>query len=97
MVSKDNVKHVANLAKLNLSDKEIDLMQIQLSKILDYIDLIKKVDTSQIKPTHHVHADSKNIFQSTSESDFDAETYFSHLKNVNGKFIVTKKVLDYDI
>ena len=42
MISKDEVKHIAKLARLELTGKEIIKMQKDLSVILDYFDLLKK-------------------------------------------------------
>lgn len=49
MISKDEVKHIAKLARLELSEKEIEKMQKDLSSILDYFNLLKKADTSRVK------------------------------------------------
>lgn len=51
MISKQEVKHIAKLARLGLSEKEIKKMQKELAKILDYINLLKEVDVSGIEPT----------------------------------------------
>ncbi len=53
MISKKEVQHVAKLARLGLSEKEIEEMQKELSVILEYIDLLEEVDVSEIKPTFH--------------------------------------------
>lgn len=53
MLSKEEVKHIAKLARLGLSDKEIEKFQKELSSILDYIEKLKKVDVSKIKATSH--------------------------------------------
>ncbi|MBX3049871.1 MAG: Asp-tRNA(Asn)/Glu-tRNA(Gln) amidotransferase subunit GatC [Caldilineaceae bacterium] len=53
-LSLDEVRHVAELAKLELSDEEISLYAEQLSAILDYAEQIKGVDTSQVPPTPYV-------------------------------------------
>lgn len=53
-IKKEDVKHVAKLARLKLSDKEIDYFASQLGKIVDYIDQLKEVDTSNVDPTSHV-------------------------------------------
>lgn len=42
MISKEEVKHIADLSRLDLSEKEIEKMQKDLSAILDYFDLLKK-------------------------------------------------------
>jgi len=42
MISKEGVKHIAELARLELSEKEIEKMQKDLSAILDYFNLLQK-------------------------------------------------------
>ncbi|OGZ73553.1 MAG: hypothetical protein A2908_00415 [Candidatus Staskawiczbacteria bacterium RIFCSPLOWO2_01_FULL_38_12b] len=42
MISKEEVIHIAKLARLQLTEKEITKMQKDLSAILDYFDLLKK-------------------------------------------------------
>lgn len=42
MISKDKVKHIAKLARLELTENEIEKMQKDLSAILDYFNLLKK-------------------------------------------------------
>jgi aspartyl-tRNA(Asn)/glutamyl-tRNA(Gln) amidotransferase subunit C len=53
-ISRPDVEHVANLARLHLTDEELDRMQEQLSKILDAIDTLQQVDTSRVGPTASV-------------------------------------------
>ena len=42
MISKEEVQHIAKLARLELTEKEIEKMQKDLSAILDYFDLLKR-------------------------------------------------------
>jgi len=49
MITKDEVKHIAKLARLELTEKEIGKMQKDLSSILDYFNLLKKADTKKVK------------------------------------------------
>ncbi|PIR71871.1 MAG: Asp-tRNA(Asn)/Glu-tRNA(Gln) amidotransferase GatCAB subunit C [Candidatus Nealsonbacteria bacterium CG_4_10_14_0_2_um_filter_37_10] len=53
MIREKEVKHIAKLARLGLSSKEIEKMKEELSKILDYIEKLKEVDISKTKPTSH--------------------------------------------
>lgn len=48
------VKHVAELAKLTLSDEEVAHYAEQLSAILDYAAVLQQVDTSSVPPTPYV-------------------------------------------
>jgi aspartyl-tRNA(Asn)/glutamyl-tRNA(Gln) amidotransferase subunit C len=48
------VMHIANLAKLQLTDDEIDRYAEQLSDILDYAERLQQLDTDAISPTASV-------------------------------------------
>ena len=50
----EQLRHVALLARLGLSDPELEALSGELSSILDYIDQLEKVDTSAISPTAQV-------------------------------------------
>jgi len=50
-LSREQVLHIAELARLGLSDKEIDLFAEQLSDILGYIEMLNRLDTDAIHPT----------------------------------------------
>jgi aspartyl-tRNA(Asn)/glutamyl-tRNA(Gln) amidotransferase subunit C len=53
-IDRATVEHVARLARLGLSDDEVDRMQTQLSRILEAIEVLAAVDTSRIDPTAQV-------------------------------------------
>lgn len=50
MISKDEVKHIAKLARLELTEKEMEKMQKDMSAILDYFNLLKKADSKGTPP-----------------------------------------------
>ena len=54
MLSRDQVLHVARLARLELSEAEVERFSSELSKVLDYIELIGQLDLSDVPPTSHV-------------------------------------------
>ncbi len=53
MISKQEVQHIAKLARLGLSQKEIKKFEKELSSILDYAKKIKKIDVSKVRATTH--------------------------------------------
>ena len=53
MISKEQVEHIAKLARLGLGRKEIEKMRKDLSSILDYFNLLKEVDVSKVEATSH--------------------------------------------
>lgn len=61
-ISKEEVKHIAMLSRLELDEKEIELYQDQLSRILEYVEKLNEIDTTQIEPTSHV-IELSNVFR----------------------------------
>ena len=53
-ISRADVEHVAHLARLHLTDDELDRMQVQLSNILGAVETLRDVDTSDVSPTASV-------------------------------------------
>ncbi len=53
-LSKKDIKHIANLARLELTEKELEKYGSQLSAILGYIDQLREVDTIGVEPTAQV-------------------------------------------
>ncbi|MBU0766333.1 Asp-tRNA(Asn)/Glu-tRNA(Gln) amidotransferase subunit GatC [Patescibacteria group bacterium] len=53
-LSKDDVKHIAKLARLNLKDSEVDKFTRELSSIIDYVDQLQEVDTKNVEPSEQV-------------------------------------------
>jgi aspartyl-tRNA(Asn)/glutamyl-tRNA(Gln) amidotransferase subunit C len=53
MISREDVEHVARLARLALSNAEKDRMREQLNAILAHIDALRAVDTAGVAPTSH--------------------------------------------
>jgi aspartyl-tRNA(Asn)/glutamyl-tRNA(Gln) amidotransferase subunit C len=56
MIDRDQVLHVARLARLRLSDGEVETMTGELSGILEHVDRIGKLDLEGVEPTSHVVA-----------------------------------------
>ena len=58
----DEVKHVANLARLAITEEEADKFAKQLDAIITFAEQLNELDTDNIEPTSHV-LDMKNIFR----------------------------------
>lgn len=56
MIDREQVLHVARLARLELSDAEVETMAEELSGILEHVDRISELDLSGVEPTSHVVA-----------------------------------------
>jgi aspartyl-tRNA(Asn)/glutamyl-tRNA(Gln) amidotransferase subunit C len=61
-VTRDDVRHVAELARLSFSDEEEQRMADELSQILDYVEKLDELDTAGVSPMSHV-LDITNVFR----------------------------------
>jgi aspartyl-tRNA(Asn)/glutamyl-tRNA(Gln) amidotransferase subunit C len=53
MIDRETVKHVARLARLGLSEEDINIFESQLSGILQNIGILQEADVSGVSPTAH--------------------------------------------
>ena len=94
MIKEDKVKHIADLAKLNIKDEEMTKYQIQLTDILSEIDKILKVDIKEeeimISPSTN-----QNVFDEDKiEQHLPKEDMFKNVKRVKGDYIIVPKVIE---
>ena len=54
MIERDQVLHVARLARLRLSDEEVDRMAGELSQILEHVETMNELQLDGVEPTSHV-------------------------------------------
>ncbi|MBU0572070.1 Asp-tRNA(Asn)/Glu-tRNA(Gln) amidotransferase subunit GatC [Patescibacteria group bacterium] len=90
-ISKKDVEHVAKLAKLKITDSEINKFSKQLSEIISYVKELDKADTSNTDPTSQTiglenvsRQDNKNLENVLSQDEALSGTETDH----NGYFVV---------
>jgi aspartyl-tRNA(Asn)/glutamyl-tRNA(Gln) amidotransferase subunit C len=62
MIDREQVLHVARLARLSLSEEEVETMARELSGILEHVDRIAQLDLDDVEPTSHV-VDLENVLR----------------------------------
>jgi aspartyl-tRNA(Asn)/glutamyl-tRNA(Gln) amidotransferase subunit C len=61
-ITKEQVLHVAHLARLAITDEEAEKMTKELDAIIGYAELLNELDTDNVEPTTHV-LDLKNVMR----------------------------------
>jgi aspartyl-tRNA(Asn)/glutamyl-tRNA(Gln) amidotransferase subunit C len=59
-LTREEVLHIARLARVGLSEEDVARFQEQLSEILDHFDVLRQVDTESVLPTSHT-LDLQNV------------------------------------
>ncbi len=62
MIDRDQVLHVARLARLRLSEDEVATMSAELSSILDHVEAMSELDIEGVEPTSRV-VDAENVLR----------------------------------
>jgi len=52
-ITKEEIVHIANLARLDLDEESISMFAMQIDNILQYVDMLNRVDTEGVAPTSH--------------------------------------------
>lgn len=68
-LTRDDVLKLASLARLDLTDDEVELYKTELSKILDYVAMLEKADVAGLEPTAQVTG-LKNVMRKDEVIDY---------------------------
>lgn len=92
-ITKETIEHVANLARLNLTDEEKSTLVSDMEQIISYVDKLNELDTSNVKPTDHVIPISNVFREDKAEPSFPREKILANApSSEDGCFKVPKIV-----
>jgi aspartyl-tRNA(Asn)/glutamyl-tRNA(Gln) amidotransferase subunit C len=93
-LSREDVRHVARLARLDFSDEEEARMAEEMSQILDYVEKLDELDTSGVPPMSHV-LDVTNVYREDEvEERIDREQALEPAPEAEQGYFVVPKVVD---
>lgn len=93
-ISKEIVRHIALLSRLELKDEEIEVYQQQLSRILEYVEKLNEVDTKDVEPTSHVLS-LNNIFrEDLVKESLSREEVLRNAPDPTDKFFRVPKIIE---
>ncbi|MEI6249185.1 MAG: Asp-tRNA(Asn)/Glu-tRNA(Gln) amidotransferase subunit GatC [bacterium] len=93
-LSTEDVSKLAKLARLKLTDQEKEKYANELSGILDYVELLSKVDVGDLKPTHQVTG-LKNVMREDEIIDYgyDVKSLMNNVKEEKDGYIKVKRMI----
>jgi aspartyl-tRNA(Asn)/glutamyl-tRNA(Gln) amidotransferase subunit C len=95
-ITESEVRHIATLARLKLTDSEVAEFAHQLASILDYVSQLEEVNVEGVEPTAHA-VDVSNVFRADQVApSFDAETAVANAPQRHETYFKVPKVLDQD-
>ncbi len=70
-ISNDEIRHLAELSSLSLSDEQADTLSVDLNNIINYISQLDELDTEGVEPTYQCF-DMQNVWREDRVEDFEA-------------------------
>ncbi len=92
-LSREQVEKVSLLARLRLSDAELERLTAQLSQIVDYMELLGELDTEEVEPMAHA-VEISNVFRNDElRPSFDRAEMLARAPHADGEFYLVPAVL----
>ena len=95
-LTRTDVEHVAYLARLRLTDEELDLLEGQLNHILDQYTKLSELDTSAIPPTAQTIELENILREDVAGASLSVEDVLRNARLTEGDFIVVPPILGGD-
>lgn len=93
-LTRDDVKKVAVLARLKLSEAEIDSLTTQMGKILGFVESLNEVQTDGVEPMVHA-MELRNVFRADeSRPSLPREESLKNAPKTDGKYFLVPQILD---
>ena len=91
---KISIEHLAQLARLSVSDDEKILFANQIDSILSYMDTLDELDTGNIEPTSHVISLSNVVREDLPKDSLDREDALRNAPERTDKFYRVPKIIE---
>lgn len=93
-ISREEVDHVARLARLSLTEDEAGKMTNQLDTILTYVAKLSELDTKDVEPTSHVIPMSNVWREDAARPSLPREEALSNAPDADGEFFRVPKIIE---
>lgn len=92
-LSRAEVERVSLLARLQLSEAELNAMTAQLGQVLGYMELLSELDTEEVEPMAHA-VELSNVFRPDEvRASYDRSTMLARAPHADGEFYLVPAVL----
>ena len=89
-----DVEHIALLARIGLTNEEVEMFREQLSQILEQFEVLGELDTTGVTSTGHAAQQQPVMREDSPDSSLDPEDVLSNAPRREGEFFRVKVVLE---
>ena len=93
-LDRNQVAHIASLARIGIADDEVETYVEQLSSIIDQFEVLTELDTAGVEPTGHAGNLRGVLREDTPDSSLSPEEALSNAPRREGEFFRVKAVLE---
>ncbi len=93
-ISREEVLYVANLARLRLSEEETERLSKDMSRILEYMELLNQVDTSDVEPLDHVIEVAQSFRKDEAQPPLDHEEALKNAPDADTDYFRVPRVIE---
>ena len=86
-VSEQEVKKIAELSRLSLTNEELKKRTKDMNNILDYMDKLNEIDTENVEELYNVHDMNNSLREDNYESSLDKKDVLANSPNSNSDYI----------
>ena len=91
-ISREEVRHLAWLAKIELTPQEEEALSKQMADILNYFKILDTIDTKGIEPAYHVR-EVKNVFRPDEPRKANADEILKLAPAKKGRYVKAPKIV----
>ena len=95
-LTREEVAHIATLARVGLTDEEMEIMRSQLSSILGHVNQLGELDTAAIPPTAQVVALQDVLAADEPRPSYGVDEMLANAPEREGNYFKTEAVLGYE-
>ena len=92
-ITREEVEHVAHLARLNLNQQELEKMTEQLDNLLSYVAKLDELDTENIKPTTHAFSISNAFRDDIVQESLSRKEALANSPKQNDEYFIVPRIL----
>ncbi len=92
--TKETVKKVADLARIELQDKELEQLSVQIKDIISFIDKLNELDVKDVPPTSHVLPVSNVMRVDEPAASLPLTQVLANAPEKEGNFFVVPKIIE---
>jgi aspartyl-tRNA(Asn)/glutamyl-tRNA(Gln) amidotransferase subunit C len=94
MLAPEDVRKVASLARLKLSDDEIAEFSEQLGNVLDYVEVLNELDVTDVEPMAHAAEVTNVLRDDVSRESLPREAALANAPKSDGRFFLVPQILE---